>query len=139
MAENAISIKTVHSLQQQLDEYLDRCREERVNSQMNPSAAHEFIDLLYFDKRLSSFSWYTVSQEEFSLKNTDKKQKCSLYALGVTEELNPAVFVDKFVELALNQAEQKNIYIYMPVVMSSSISEQGDVTGPLYATWVSFI
>ena len=132
------------------DEYLQLCEENgQYQSYETRMFGNQFIEKLWSDGRLKDYTWFVVDEENFPRKNRHNlkttEETCRVYALGSVEESTAHDLVEKFVQDISEVAVNKEIYVFLPLVLTTAISQQTTaifqqnplLNKKMWATWIS--
>ena len=119
--------------------YLQLCEKEgQLQGHETELFGNQFIEKLWSDTRLKDYTWFVVDEETFHRKETTE-DTCRVYALGSVEEATVHDLVEKFVIDVSESAVDKEIYVHMPLILTTPLSEQKDLllNKKMWATWIS--
>ena len=118
------------------DDYLQLCDEAgQRQSYETRMFGNQFIEKLWSDERLKDYTWIVIDEEYFYRKGT---MNCRVYALGSVEEATVHNLVDKFVGDVSEISVDKEIYVHMPLILTTAISPEKDLllNKDMWATWI---
>lgn len=147
-----ITKATEQLLLAELDEYVQFFNAEDLLDQINIPLMQKFVTDIFHDPRLQEYTWYIVGNEYFTVNGNT--ETCRVWVLGnILNGFNTFTsesLVDKFVSLALETGDKKEIYVYLPIVITTPLSRSNDTKPPphnfqdiignkAYASWTAFL